>query len=117
MVGQRRHEEAMREMLKRKQEQAQKKTGVNAAALNAQRKKAPVVAPTRGIAAGVKTKNKHLQEFEKIKAGHNKRKGVHVYFIVCFRYFISLSLSISISFFLLSFRRKPQHQGTNKARH
>jgi len=32
--------------------------------------------PLRGAASGVKTKNKYLQDFEKIKASHAKRKEV-----------------------------------------
>jgi hypothetical protein len=71
MIGQKRHEEAMKEMAKRKQEQMQKKLGASSAARN------KVQAPSRGIASGVRTKNKHLQEFEKMKSGHNKRKGKH----------------------------------------
>jgi hypothetical protein len=71
MIGQKRHEEAMKEMAKRKQEQMQKKLGASSAARN------KVQAPSKGIASGVRTKNKHLQEFEKMKSGHNKRKGKH----------------------------------------
>jgi hypothetical protein len=47
------------------------KIGVGNAARNATK----VVAPARGIAAGVKSKNKHLQEFENMKNQYKKRKG------------------------------------------
>ncbi len=69
MIGQKKHEEAMKEMAKRKQEQMQKKLGASAAARN------KVQVPGKGMASGVRTKNKHMQEFEKAKAGHNKRRG------------------------------------------
>ena len=42
---------------------------------NAARNATKVVAPARGIAAGVKSKNKHLQEFENMKNQYKKRKG------------------------------------------
>jgi hypothetical protein len=71
MIGQKRHEEAMKEMVRRKREQMTKKTGINAAAQNSKK----VTMPARGIAAGVRTQNKHMQEFEKMKSGHNKRNG------------------------------------------
>ena len=32
-----------------------------------------VIAPSRGAASGLKTKNKYLQEFEKVKAGYAQR--------------------------------------------
>lgn len=64
MIGAKKHEDAMREMAKRKAEQLGKKTGNNR-----------LSAPAKGIAAGIKTKNKHLQEFQKMKSGFNKRKG------------------------------------------
>lgn len=70
MIGQKRHEDAMREMAKRKAEQLQKKTGINAAARNTKR----TTAPARGAAAGVKTNNKYMQEFNKMKNANNKRK-------------------------------------------
>lgn len=78
MIGQKRHEEAMKEMARRKQEQMQKKLGASAAAKN------KVQAPAKGMASGVRSKNKHMQEFEKMKTGHNKRKGTtFFYFSEC----------------------------------
>jgi hypothetical protein len=35
--------------------------------------------PQRGIAAGVKNKNKHLQEFENMKASYRKKKGATLF--------------------------------------
>jgi len=49
------------------------KMGVGGAARNAQQTK--VTVPQRGVAAGIKSKNKHLQEFENMKAKYRKRKG------------------------------------------
>ncbi len=69
MIGHKKHEEAMKEMQRRKQEQMQKKIGVQAAAKNATK------APAKGMGAGIRTKNKHMQEFEKMKSGNNKRRG------------------------------------------
>lgn len=68
-IGARKHEEAMKEMNRRKAEQLQKKTG------NAPPARRQVAAPAKGIASGIKTKNKHLQEFQKMKSGYEKRKG------------------------------------------
>jgi len=50
------------------------KIGVGGAARNAQQT-SKVTVPQRGAAAGVKSKNKHLQEFENMKAKYRKRKG------------------------------------------
>ena len=57
----------MKEMARRKNENSRKPTklGIGAAAQN------KVVMPTRGI----KTKNKHLQEFENLKTSYRKKKG------------------------------------------
>lgn len=70
-VGSKRHDEAMKELLKRRNEQqlpGKKKTASASASINA------VVRVSKGASAGVKTKNKHLQEFENIKSGHQRRK-------------------------------------------
>lgn len=75
IAGAKKHEAAMKEMARRKNENSRKpaKMGVSGAARNAERQK--VAVPTKGIAAGVKSKNKHLQEFENMKAKYRKRKG------------------------------------------
>lgn len=72
MIGAKKHEDAMKEMVRRKQEQSTRKMGIAAASRNT---KAPLP-PAKGIAAGLKNKNKHLQEFEKMKNGFRKRKGM-----------------------------------------
>lgn len=65
------HEAAMKEMARRKNENSRKpaKIGISGAAHN------KVVLPQRGIAAGVRNKNKHLQEFENLKTSYRKKKG------------------------------------------
>jgi hypothetical protein len=72
-IGARKHEEAMREMNRRKTEQSQKRT-----TNDRQPNRNKVSIPSRGIAAGVHTKNKHLQEFQKAKSGFSKRKGNYI---------------------------------------
>lgn len=64
----------MKEMARRKNENSRKpaKMGISGAARNADKK---VVLPGKGMAAGQKNKNKHLQEFENMKAKYRKRKG------------------------------------------
>jgi hypothetical protein len=71
LTGAKKHEAAMKEMARRKNENSRKpaKLGVGAAAHN------KVVLPARGMAAGVKNKNKHLQEFENLKTSYRKKKG------------------------------------------
>ncbi len=68
MMGAKKHEEAMREMARRKTEQSSRK-------IAAARSNGRVQMPNRGIAAGVKSKNKHMQDFEKLKQGNKKRTG------------------------------------------
>mmetsp|Transcript_20506 Transcript_20506/g.22277 ORF Transcript_20506/g.22277 Transcript_20506/m.22277 type:complete len:545 (+) Transcript_20506:198-1832(+) len=72
VIGARKHDEAMKEMARRKADQLSKKlnNGNSRQPANARR----VTAPTKGIAAGIKTKNKHLQEFHQMKSGFSKRK-------------------------------------------
>jgi hypothetical protein len=69
----------MKEMARRKHENSRKpaKIGVGAAANNANKRS--VAVPQRGIAAGVKNKNKHLQEFENMKASYRKKKGASLF--------------------------------------
>jgi len=65
-AGARRHDEAMRELNKRRNEQQiQKRPPRQVAGLMG----------GKGASAGVKTKNKHLQDFEKLKSGFKKRRG------------------------------------------
>lgn len=64
--GAKRHDEAMKELNRRRNEQQIQKRpprGVAAAAAN------------KGAAAGIRSKNKHLQNFEKLKSGFQKRRG------------------------------------------
>jgi hypothetical protein len=71
LTGAKKHEAAMKEMARRKNENSRKpaKLGVGAAAHN------KVALPARGMGAGVKNKNKHLQEFENLKTSYRKKKG------------------------------------------
>eukprot|EP01038_Epipyxis_sp_PR26KG_P009293 gene9293-12521_t len=66
LIGAKKHEEAMRELAKRKQENSKKVAAKPAVGR--------IAIPTKGISAGVKNKNKHLQDFEKLKQSHQKRK-------------------------------------------
>jgi hypothetical protein len=71
-MGAKKHEEAMRELARRKKEQSSANRPMPP--LNNNSRMAGG-APSKGISAGIRSKNKHLQEFEMIKAGHKKRKG------------------------------------------
>ena len=64
-AGAKRHEEAMNEIIKRRHEMMRRPDA-----------KAKTVHVTKGASAGIKTKNKHLQEFEQMKAGFQKKKGM-----------------------------------------
>jgi len=66
-VGSRRHEEAMRELNRRRNEQQIQK--------RPPRQVAGLMGNHRGAGAGIKTKNKHLHDFEKLKTGFKKRRG------------------------------------------
>lgn len=68
-IGDRKHQQAMQEMQRRKQQQTNLTKGVAAAARNTN------VAVRKGAAAGVKTKNKHLQAFQADKKQFERRKG------------------------------------------
>jgi hypothetical protein len=59
--GKRRHEEAMAELERRRAAQSKRKNAGPGHGI--------------GISAGIKTKNKHMAEFQSLKDGHNKRKG------------------------------------------
>ena len=65
MLGAQKHELALKELNKRRHEQLNKKKATRPVG---------VQIAAKGISAGVKNKNKHLQDFEKIKSGHRKRK-------------------------------------------
>ena len=74
LLGAKKHEAAMKEMARRKTENSKKPTkGINNAAKNATTR--VVALPKRGIGAGIKNPNKHLQEFEKMKTSYRKKKG------------------------------------------
>lgn len=62
--GASKHEEALKELNRRRHEQQ----------ITRQRVPARNVVPSKGAAGGIKNKNKHLQDFQNIKNGHNKRK-------------------------------------------
>ena len=64
--GNKKHEAAMKEIQRRRAEvQNQKKKPIG-----------PSVVPGKGAASGMKTKNKHMQEFEKAKSGFKKKQGL-----------------------------------------
>lgn len=63
-MGQQRHEEAMNELNRRKQE-LNRRARPNPAAVS--------VRATKGASAGVHSKNRHMQEFNNIKKGFQKR--------------------------------------------
>ena len=65
-IAAKKHEEAMKELARRKKEAGR------SAANPISRKAAP---PMKGISSGVRSKNKHLQEFERMKQGHKMRNG------------------------------------------
>ena len=79
--GARKHDAAIREMQTRKSnisfghrtDASMQSTG-GASRYTSATRTGPTQAPMRGAASGMKTKNKYLQEFEKIKAGFSKRK-------------------------------------------
>ena len=63
-AGARKHEQALQQMNQRRAEQLTKA------------RPAPVAYRTnQGVSSGIKTRNKHLQEFENIKKSYGKRKG------------------------------------------
>lgn len=73
VMGAKKHEAALRELARRKQdnEQARKRATAISAAPRVQVAK-------KGISAGVKSKNRHIQDFEKMKSGFRKRKGERI---------------------------------------
>ena len=73
-MGAKKHEEAMREMARRKAETG-RRNRAPAAGAGGSGGRNKVVAAGKGMSSGVRTKNKHLQDFERMKAGHKKRKG------------------------------------------
>ena len=79
-TGQRRHEEAMMEMQKRKNAlNNRKNTGNTGGKLpNIKNSRAPGASTraVKGASAGIKTKNKHMQDFNNMKRDHGKRRGV-----------------------------------------
>lgn len=83
MMGARKHEEAMKEMARRKAENLKK--GVPGAARNArlqQQQRSNARAPAaKGASSGVRNKNRHLQDFEQMKNSHKKRRGMFVMLI------------------------------------
>jgi hypothetical protein len=88
-VGVLKHEEALREMAKRKSNQSfqvkngqinnnnrMNNPGLNRVKTNAQ----SVSAVNKGASSGLKTKNKYLQDFEKLKAGYSNKKSAKQFF-------------------------------------
>jgi hypothetical protein len=61
----------MKEILRRRQEQS-------AAVKSRIAQNKEQIFAKKGISSGIKTKNKHLAEFEKVKAGHKKRQGLRL---------------------------------------
>lgn len=72
-MGAKRHEEAMMELNKRRNEQQiQKRPARQAGGLLG----------AKGASAGIRSKNKHLQDFEKLKSGFKKRRGTSSSFFI-----------------------------------
>lgn len=69
-MGAKRHEEAMKELARRKQENSTRKPVGRGGKGSVQLSK--------GAGGGVRTKNKHLQEFENMKRDHGRRKEAAV---------------------------------------
>lgn len=65
-AGNKRHEAAMKELAKRRQDQAAK--------VRAAKGQPRAARPSIGMASGVRTKNRHLAEFQNIKSNFTKRK-------------------------------------------
>lgn len=75
LIGRKKHEEAMKEMARRKAE-ARNTSNNRGAVPGARGGGKPVLAlPKKGLAAGVHNKNAHLQEFQQLKKSHLKRRG------------------------------------------
>ena len=85
-IGAKKHEEAMKELARRRKEQGKHGGGVGGGGRGSQGAAASRLAsipPLKGISAGVRNKNKHLQEFESLKQSHKKRKGIYAEMYVC----------------------------------
>ena len=83
-MGAKKHEEAMRELARRRKEQGKHGGGGGGGGAGAGRGSQGAAAarlasipPLKGISSGVRNKNKHLQEFESLKQSHKKRKGIN----------------------------------------
>ncbi len=88
LLGAKKHEDAMRELARRKIEQSSRKSASNRAAAGGASKLMQI--PNKGIASGQKTKNKHMQDFERLKQNNKKRTGmclVDVIYNVCLTVF------------------------------
>jgi hypothetical protein len=76
MIAAKKHETAMKELARRKHEMmTNRKGGVAAKAGVAGAGQRQVRVPAKGIASGARNKNKHLQEFENMKANYKRKKG------------------------------------------
>ena len=84
VLGQRKHEAAMQDIQRRRAEQRQMERVRAAAAAQGTGRQVPANAVRgQGASSGLKFKNKHMQEFEKIKAGYNKKRGkIKIYALI-----------------------------------
>lgn len=95
MIGKKKHEEAMKEMARRKAEAKNQKAALQSAPQKGARGgKGGFAAPKKGIAAGVHSKNPHLQEFQQMKRGFQKRKG-KLHFLTYFSFIVMLMMLLS----------------------
>jgi hypothetical protein len=88
-LGAKKHEEAMKELARRRKEQGKHGGGGGGGggalgggnggrgSQGAAAARLASIPPLKGISSGVRNKNKHLQEFESLKQSHKKRKGIN----------------------------------------
>ena len=81
-MGAKKHEEAMKELARRRKEQGKHGgggggVGAGRGSQGAAAARLASIPPLKGISSGVRNKNKHLQEFESLKQSHKKRKGMN----------------------------------------
>jgi len=77
LIGKKKHEEAMKEMARRKTETKQQKSAAMSSKVGTGGRGAggaKMAIPKKGIGAGIHNKNPHLQEFQQMKKGYQKRR-------------------------------------------
>lgn len=90
----------MKEILRRREEQQQGRKKPPAG---------PVATAGKGASAGVKSKNKYMQDFEKAKAGFKKKKGIILRSLSCLQLFILRSLVVLRAMSVAAARSRQAH--------